>query len=180
MKVKITKASTLQWYGGLEGEEFDVEQTPNPQNQHRLTNINTPRWVYIKTSSPVMQIEVRNYVINREDFEIMENFVLKSGMGFETANGIRGYFIEMNGELWAVYHDKDGRKTCSQPEYVKRRLNPTHPHGKYVKIFEADVNNVIDNKQGFKKVIYPAVTELTLQQVADKFNIPVNQLRIKE
>lgn len=122
-------------------------------------------------------------------------FEPKSGMIFKADRGLAGnreepcwgFFIEVGGRLVRIYQNYDKFKTSkgTDKEILFDTYGTRGMDTDILEVYEGSPNAVLNAnlKEGIGrgKRVYPAeVKELTLQEVADKFGIPVEQLRIKD
>lgn len=170
MKVKIVRNSGFYptpWYRDKIGQVFDVKDEGSS--------------IYILTK------DIGKFIY-KGDAEIM--FEPKSGMIFQRYCGAYGFFVQNGNTLKMVHldgnkisgHDTFGDDMLTSKAYGYPKYDKTYIQ----KIFEAPLHcnysNLINSTRGYK-VLWesePEIKELTLQEIADKFGIPVEQVRIKE
>lgn len=108
----------------------------------------------------------------------MKKSDLKPGMVVEYANGNKRLVVVINDELYLI-----GRHMFAIVESFNEDLTcDSDPKINIVKVYQpkeaASLNSLLDCENCIWE--RPKETVLTMQEIADKFGIPIEQLRIKK
>lgn len=110
-----------------------------------------------------------------------DGFEVKSGMIFETDGGYNnyGFFIDINGKLFTVHADSDGKRdTWGTVKSILPRVIKLYQPLDSVSLLTQHMSKKCTAKLVWEKK--PAIVELTIDQIAEKFGVKPEQIKIKK
>lgn len=107
----------------------------------------------------------------------MKKSDLKPGMVIEYVNGERRLVVSINNELYLI----SSHMFATVKSFTDDLKCITNPDRNIVKVFQPEASS-LSSLLNCNNCIWvrPKETVLTMQEIADKFGIPVEQLKIKK
>lgn len=117
-------------------------------------------------------------LITIQEYIAMKKSDLKPGMVIEYANGDRRLVVTINNELYLI----SSHMFIAVKSFSDDLKCDTNPDRNIVKVYQPKEASSLNSLLNCNNCIWvrPKETVLTMQEIADKFGIPVEQLRIKK
>lgn len=173
LQMLVNKASKNGYNKWSSGKEFTVESI-----KENKCDIIYLEYDFTVQYSDAFYARVHNTkLITIQEYIAMKKSDLKPGMVVEYANGERRLVVTINNELYLISNHMFAKVNL----FTDNLECVTNPDRNIVKVFQPEASS-LNSLLNCNNCIWirPKETVLTMQEIADKFGIPVEQLKIKK